>query len=183
MTRLDFFLLRRIATGIAISLVFALVLSRPTASQSIGIEGGITTVEGFDAVRPTVGLTVTLPLTQRLRIAATGTQWSGCPETGCDDPRDGIGNRGLNLVALFTALDGRRTDLSVGAGIGWFEVHRATDGESRSAYDEALTFAAEVRRDVAFNSGMYLRGETSFPIDGADARWLSLRLGVDVRIF
>lgn len=183
MSRLDSHLAGRVATATGLAIILLVVLAQPARAQSIGIEGGITSVEGFDAVRPTVGLTLTLPLTQRLHIAATGTQWSGCPEVGCEEPRDGFGNRGLNLVGLFTVLDGRRTDLSLGAGIGWFEMQRVAGGESRSGYDEALTFAAEVRRDVAFNSGMYLRGETSFPTDGADARWLSLRVGVDVRIF
>ena len=159
------------------------MLAGPANGQSIGIEGGITSVEGFDAVRPTVGVAVSLPLTQRLRVVASGTQWSGCPEAGCDEPREGPGNRGLNLVGLFTVLDGRHTDISLGAGMGWYEMHRVTDGESRRYYDEALTFAAEIRRAVAFNSGMYLRGETSLPTDGVDSRWISLRVGVDVRIF
>ena len=41
----------------------------------------------------------------------------------------------------------------------------------------------EVRREVAYNSGLYLRGEASVPTDDDNARWGSLRLGADVRIF
>lgn len=174
---------RRIGLAAALLLGLLALQARPAVAQSIGIEGGVTTVETFDGVRPTVGISLFLPLTERLRLAASGTQWSGCPEEGCDAPRDGYGNRGLNLVGLFTVLDGRRTDLSLGAGVGWYELHRADGDRSDTRYDETLTFAAELRREVAFNSGMYLRGETSFPIDDGDARWMSLRLGVDVRVF
>lgn len=174
---------RRLGFAAALFAVLCVALARPAAAQSVGIEGGITTVETFDGVRPTVGISLFLPLTERLRLAASGTQWSGCPEGGCEEPREGYGNRGLNLVGLFTVVDGRRTDLSLGAGMGWYEAHRAEGDGSDTRYEEALTFAAEVRREVAFNSGMYLRGETSFPLDDGDARWMSLRLGVDVRVF
>ena len=183
MNPIEHLVTRRLGFAAAFLLALIALQVRPAAAQSIGIEGGITTVETFDGVRPTVGISLFLPLTERLRLAASGTQWSGCPDEGCDDPREGYGNRGLNLIGLFTVLDGRQAELSLGAGMGWYEVHRADGNASDTGYDETLTFAAELRREVAFNSGMYLRGETSFPIDDGDARWMSLRLGVDIRVF
>ena len=171
------------AAGLVLGLSAA--ASGIATAQSIGIEAGASQVESFDGVRPALGLSVFLPLTERLRLGATGTQWTGCPEGGCDDPHTGYGNRGLNVLGLFTAVDGRRTDLSLGAGMGWYEMKRPEEGgtNSESFYDEAFTFAAELRREVAYNSGMYLRGEASVPTDDSSARWMSLRLGVDVRLF
>lgn len=178
----------RLPSRVAVLLAFAacagLLEAESAAAQSIGIEAGVASVESFDGVRPALGVSIFLPLTERLRIAATGSQWTGCPEDGCDEPRSGYGNRALNVLGLFNAFGGGSTDVSLGAGVGWYEMKRAegTDG-SDSYYDEAFTFAVEVRRAVAYNSGMYLRGETSFPIEDSAARWGSLRLGVDVRVF
>jgi hypothetical protein len=162
-----------------------LATARPVAAQSVGLEAGISSVESFDGVRPTLGLSLFLPLTERLRLAVSGTQWTGCPETGCDEPRSGYGNRGLNVLGLFDVLGESRTSVSLGAGMGWYEMKTLAAGESDSdtSYNEAFTFAVEVRRAVAYNSGLYVRGETSFPTDDEVARWGSLRLGVDVRIF
>lgn len=163
-----------------------LALSAPRAeAQSIGIEAGATTVEGIDGVRPTLGVSLFLPLTERLRVGVTGTQWTGCPVDDCDEPYSGPGNRGLNVIGLFDLLGGERTGVSLGAGLAWYEMKELRQGgeDDETSYDEAFTFAAEIRRDVAYNSGVYLRGETSFPTSGSDARWSSLRLGVDVRVF
>lgn len=175
----------RLLTLSGIVLGLAATSSTSAHAQSIGLEAGVSRVESFDGPRPALGLSLFLPLTERLRLAGTGTQWTGCPEEGCDEPRSGYGNRALNLLGLFTAVDGARTDLSLGAGIGWYEMKRPEEGgaDSESFYDEAFTFAAELRREVAYNSGMYLRGEASVPTDDSAARWMSLRLGVDVRLF
>ena len=175
--------LKLAAAGLC-ALALSLLPGDDASAQSIGIEAGATTVETFDGARPTLGISLFLPLTERLRLAGTGTQWTGCPDDGCDEPRSGHGNRGLNVLGLFTAVDGDRTDLSLGAGMGWYEMKRP-DGsdDSESFYDEAFTFAVELRRAVAYNSGMYLRGETSFPTEDGGSRWSSLRLGVDVRMF
>lgn len=159
--------------------------ARDAGAQSIGLEAGASSVEGLGGARPTLGLTIFLPLTERLRLGVTGTQWTGCPVADCDDPYSGPGNRGLNVVGLFDVLGGGRAGVSLGAGMGWYETKEAAGGgaDTDTSYEEAFTFAAELRRAVAYNSGLYLRGETSFPTDGGDARWSSLRLGADVRIF
>ena len=158
---------------------------RPATAQSIGLEAGISRVESFDGVRPALGLSLFLPLTERLKLAVSGTQWTGCPESGCDEPRSGYGNRGLNVLGLFNVLGESHTEVSLGAGMGWYEMKELEEGGtgSETSYDEAFTFAVEVRREVAYNSGLYLRGEASVPTDDDNARWGSLRLGADVRIF
>ena len=175
----------RLLIAAVFALGMAAVATNPVRAQSVGFEAGMSGVESYDGVRPAVGVSLFLPLTERLRVAATGSQWSGCPSGGCEDPRVGYGNRGLNVLGMFTAVDGRRTDLSLGAGMGWYEMKRLDEegSGSESYYDEALTFAAELRRDVAYNSGVYLRGEASVPTDESAARWMALRLGVDVRPF
>lgn len=175
---------RALGMGV-LALALMMVGAGDAAAQSVGIEAGVARVESFDGVRPALGISLFLPLTERLRLAVSGSQWTGCPEGGCDDPRTGYGNRGLNVLGLFNAFGGARTDVSLGAGLGWYEMKRADEGgtDSESYYDEAFTFAVEVRRAVAYNSGMYLRGETSIPTDDSAARWASLRLGVDVRVF
>lgn len=170
-------------SGLVLGLAAAAV--SPAHAQSIGIEAGASRVESFDGVRPALGVSLFLPLTERLRLAGTGTQWTGCPEEDCDEPRNGYGNRALNVLGLYTAVDGPRTDVSLGAGMGWYEMKRQEAGgaDSESYYDEAFTFAVELRRAVAYNSGMYLRGEASVPTDDSAARWMALRLGVDVKLF
>lgn len=175
----------RLIAASALLLGLVALSAHRAQAQSIGIEAGASTVESFDGPRPTLGLSLFLPLTERLRLAVTGTQWSGCPVEDCDAPRSGFGNRGLNVVGLFDLIADRHTGASVGAGIGWFEMKELTEGgtATETSYDEAFTFAAELRRAVAYNSGVYLRGETSFPTDGGDGQWSSLRLGVDVRVF
>jgi hypothetical protein len=177
--------LRLLAGGGVLLLGLVAAAPRTAAAQSIGLEAGISSIESFDGVRPTLGLSLFLPLTERLKLAVSGTQWTGCPETGCDEPRSGYGNRGLNVLGFFNIVGESRTKVSLGAGMGWYEMKELEAGgtESETSYNEAFTFAVEVRRDVAYNSGLYLRGETSVPTDDDNARWGSLRLGADVRIF
>jgi hypothetical protein len=175
----------RLLAGCGLLIGLVATGTRPAVAQSIGLEAGIASVESFDGVRPTLGLSLFLPLTERLRLAVSGTQWTGCPESGCDEPRSGYGNRGLNVLGFFNIVGASRTQVSLGAGMGWYEMKELGEGgtESDTAYDEAFTFAVEVRRAVAYNSSLYLRGETSVPTDDETARWGSLRLGADVRIF
>ena len=44
------------------------------AAQRIGIEGGLTHVEDFDGLHPTLGGSFSFGLTQRLRFTGTDTQ-------------------------------------------------------------------------------------------------------------
>ena len=182
-------MLRRIGRLTAVAVIgLALGLiggANEAAAQRIGIEGGLTHVEDFDGLRPTLGGSLSFGLTQRLRLTGTATQWTGCPEGGCDEPRDGAGNRAFNLLGMFDVFETPRLDVALGAGMGWYEMRRPRSGEGGSEryYDEAITFAVQIRREIAYNSGMYLRGETSLPIDDGGARSTSLRLGVDVRPF
>jgi hypothetical protein len=179
---------KSITRGVAaatLALAACTALPGAASAQSIGLEAGIASVESFDGVRPALGLSLFLPLTERLRLAVSGSQWTGCPEGGCEEPRAGYGNRGLNVLGLFSIAEGNRMEVALGAGMGWYEMKRPRAGEtdSESFYDEAFTFAVEVRREVAYNSGLYLRGETSVPTDDSAARWGALRLGADVRVF
>lgn len=172
--------------GGGLALAFALLCNPGDLSaERIGIEAGVTHVESFEGLRPTLGGSLSFGLTQRLRILGTVTQWTGCPDDGCDEPRDGAGNRGFNLLGLFDVTGTPGLDVAVGAGMGWYEMRRPREGGAGSEryYDEAITFAVQLRREVAYNSGVYLRGETSLPIDDGNGHWTSLRLGVDVRPF
>lgn len=171
--------------ALALALLALLGAPNEAEAQRIGIEGGLTHVEDFDGLRPTLGGSLSIGLTQRLRLMGSATQWTGCPESGCDEPREGGGNHAFNLLGLFDVLETPRLDLAVGAGMGWYEMRRPRSGDNGSEryYDEAITFAVQLRREIAYNSGMYIRGETSLPIDDGGARWTSVRLGVDVRPF
>lgn len=175
----------RILAAVAATLALCIGRADRAAAQSIGLEAGVANVESFGDARPNLGATLFLPLTQRLRATVSVSQWTGCPEGGCVEPRAGYGNRGLNVLGMFRALGGERSSLSLGAGMGWYEMNRLGDGETGmdTYYDEAFTFAAELRRAVAYNSAVYLRGETSVPTDDSVTRWGALRLGVDVRLF
>lgn len=175
----------RLVATVAVALALSALAVGAAPAQSIGLEAGVASVESFRGVRPNLGATLFLPLTDHFRVVIGASQWTGCPEGGCVEPRAGYGNRGLNVLGMYRALGGDRTSLSLGAGMGWFEMKRlgTEAGEMESHYDEAFTFAVETRRAVAYNSAVYLRGETSLPTDDSATRWGTLRLGVDFRPF
>lgn len=150
-------------------------------AQRLGFEVGMAGVENYDGVTPALGVAAFVPLTDRFRAAASFSQWVGCDDTfGCEDPRAGYGNRGINLVGLYRVAGTRSMNASLGAGIGWYEMRRVREGESHRYYQDALTLSAELRRAVAYNSAVYLRADTSFPSDENRPRWSGIRAGVDV---
>ena len=163
-------------------LLLSVVVAPEARAQRIGLEAGIAGVEHYDPVTLSAGLSLFFPLTDRLRLVAAGSQWVGCDDSagGCGAERSGLGNRGVNLLGLFRVLGPRDGGLSVGGGVGWYEVYRLRDGESRRRLDDAVTLSAEARRAVAYNSAVYLRGDVSFPTDDNRPRWSFLRAGVDV---
>jgi hypothetical protein len=173
--------LHRLLLGLV--LAAAAVSPAGAHAQSLGVEAGVAGVEDFTA-QPSVGATLFLPFTSRLRAAVSYSQWTGCPDDRCGDPRTGYGNRGLNVIGLFRVLgEHRGTNASVGAGAGWYEMRRLREGRSDRYYQDALTFSGEVRVPVAFNSTTYLRGDLSIPTDESEPRWGFVRLGVDVDLF
>jgi hypothetical protein len=177
-------IIRAVAVAVSVLTLSAVATARASA-QSIGLEAGVASVETFNGVRPNLGASLFLPLTERFRVAVGVSQWTGCPVGGCVEPRSGYGNRGLNVLGMYRALGTDDASLSLGAGMGWYEMNRLgeAEGEMESHYEEAFTFAAEARRSVAYNSDVYLRGETSLPTDDSVTRWSSVRVGVDFRPF
>ena len=171
------------SSGLLGLLFLAVATAAPQArAQRIGLEAGIAGVEHYEPVSLSAGLSLFLPLTERLRFVATGSQWVGCDDSAgpCGGERSGFGNRGVNLLGLFQVAGSRDGGLSVGGGVGWYEMYRLRDGESHRHFDDAITLSAEARRAVAYNSAVYLRGDLSFPTDDSQPRWSFLRAGVDV---
>jgi hypothetical protein len=167
----------------ALALAGSLAAADPAGAQSVGFEAGLAGIENYDPVTPSLGVTLFLPLTDRLRAAASYSQWTGCDgNAGCEDPRTGYGNRAVNVLGLFRLVDVGPA-LSVGAGAGWYEMLRLRDGRSDSYLQGAMTFSSEARFPVAYNSSTYLRGDLSIPTNDSAPRWGFLRLGVDVGIF
>lgn len=151
------------------------------SAQRIGFEGGLAGIENYDEFTPALGLSLSAPVTDRFRASLSYAQWVGCDNNaGCDAPRVGYGNRGINAVGLFRVLGGSYNNASLGAGVGWYERFRLRSGESERYWENAFTFSGELRRAVAYNSSVYLRGDVSVPDDDAQPRWSGLRVGVDV---
>lgn len=175
--------LHRLLLGLLVAAAAGGAVSPTRAgAQSLGLEVGMAGVENY-TTQPSVGASLFLPFTDRLKAAVSYSQWTGCPHQDCGDPRVGYGNRGLNVLGLVRVLGNRGANASVGAGAGWYEMRRERDGRSDRYYQDALTFSSEVRFPVAYNSSTYLRGDVSIPSDDERPRWGFLRIGVDVGLF
>src|SRR5688500_8233586 len=94
----------RVGLTAAAAVALSTVAPRAASAQSIGLEAGVASVETFNGVRPNLGVSLFLPLTERFRVVVGASQWTGCPEGGCVEPRAGYGNRGLNVLGMFRAM-------------------------------------------------------------------------------
>jgi hypothetical protein len=170
------------SAGLAFALLLLLAATANRAhAQRLGFEAGFAGVENYSGVSPSVGVSVFLPLTERFRGVASYSQWSGCDNSsGCGQPRSGYGNRGFNLVGLYRVAGTRNLNGSLGGGAGSYEMLRVRDAKSQRYYQGALTLSGELRRAVAYNSAVYLRGDMSFPDTDNQPRWGTLKIGVDV---
>lgn len=175
--------LARSLRPLGLALLAGLASAGAARAQSIGLEVGLAGVENYDAFTPAIGVSLSAPFTERLRASASYVQWTGCDAGDCSEPRTGYGNHGFNVLGLFRAFGNEMADISLGAGLAWYEVHRLSNGASDARYDTAITFATELRRAVAYNSSMYVRGEASIPTEDNAFRWGFVRVGVDVRPF
>ncbi|CAN5819945.1 hypothetical protein BH23GEM6_BH23GEM6_08710 [soil metagenome] len=148
----------------------------PAHAQRIGVEAGVSAVEGLGGPSPTMGIAVSLPLAQRFRAAATYSRWTGL------DPTGRAGNQSVDVVGLFR-VRGRHGQggADLGGGVGWFEM--GGDGGTGTNLEPALALAGELRTPVALNSSAYLRANAAIHTGEASLRWASIRLGIDVGLF
>jgi len=164
-----------LCAAVALGLLLA---TQPASAQRIGVEAGVSAVEGFGGPSPTMGIALSLPVAQRLRAAATYSRWTG------SDPTGQVGNQSLDLVALFR-VRGRHGQggADLGGGVGWFEMGRDGGHGTGTTLQAAPTVAGELRTPVALNSSAYLRLNAALRRGEVSGGWASVRLGIDLGLF
>lgn len=181
-TRLD----RLAAASVALILAATLSGGDPASGQSVGLEVGLAGIENYDPFAPSFGASLTVPVISRLSMSATYARWLGRDGNedffgGGDDLRLGYGNQAVLLSGLLRVIGDQGVNLSLGAGIGWFQHYRIEGGASRSWYDATPTGLVLVRFANRGRIAPYIRADVQIP-SHMRLNYGLLRVGADITI-